>query len=110
MGEVTVNSVVNIINGEKSDLISGAEQAEMDENQDTDIKDMLVIDCISRSLFQDNEFSNELDSISRVIKEKKVGIPLEGILSLGEISSYGDGYLEFFNKTIVVGAFLNHDR
>ena len=35
---------------------------------------------------------------------------MDGILSLGEISSYGDGYLEFFNKTIVVGAFLNHDR
>ena len=58
----------------------------------------------------EGHIKNELDSISRVIKEKKVGIPLEGILSLGEISSYGDGYLEFFNKTIVVGAFRNHDR
>ncbi|MEL6559656.1 MAG: FIST C-terminal domain-containing protein [Bacteroidota bacterium] len=110
VGEVTVNSVVNILNGEKSDLISGAEQAAMDAFQDTAVKDMLVVDCISRSLFQDDEFSNELDSISQVIKEKKVCIPLEGILSLGEISSYGDGYLEFFNKTIVVGAFQNHDR
>jgi len=31
----------------------------------------------------------------------------EGILSLGEISSYGDGYIEFFNKTIVVGVLYH---
>lgn len=110
VGEVTINSVVNILNGENSDLIAGAEQAAMDAFQNTAVEDILIVDCISRSLFQADEFSNELDSISRVIKEKKVCIPLEGILSLGEISSYGDGYLEFFNKTIVVGAFQNHDR
>ncbi len=28
-----------------------------------------------------------------------------GIFSLGEISSYGKGLLELFNKTIVIGTF-----
>lgn len=109
VGEVLSNSVVNILYGEKSDLIAGAQQAAIDAFQNEEIKDTLIVDCISRCLFQDEEFSNELNSIQQVIKEKKINIPSEGILSLGEISSYGDGYLEFFNKTIVVGAFQNHD-
>jgi hypothetical protein len=30
---------------------------------------------------------------------------MQGLLTLGEIASLGDGTLSFFNKTIVVGAF-----
>jgi len=30
---------------------------------------------------------------------------VKGALSLGEIASLGEGYLELYNKTIVVGTF-----
>jgi len=33
-----------------------------------------------------------------------------GMLTLGEISSYGEEFLEFFNKTIVVGILYERER
>lgn len=110
VGEVHNNSVVNILNGKTIDLIDGAEIAAKEALSTDMTTDVLLVDCISRSLFHEKEFTRELNKILKVINHQKLSIPLEGILSLGEISSYGDGYLEFFNKTIVVGAFQNHDR
>ena len=106
VGEVPVNSVVNILVGEADELIRNAEDAAGAITAQT--TDTLIIDCISRSLFLEEKFTEELAGIERVINTQNLSIPLEGVLSLGEISSYGDGYLEFFNKTIVVGAFQKH--
>jgi hypothetical protein len=55
-----------------------------------------VIDCISRSLFLGTDFQRELAAIDD-------GLPMVGALTLGEIANSGRDFLEFYNKTAVVG-------
>lgn len=45
----------------------------------------------------ENEFHRELDVVS------SDGLPLVGALTLGEIANTGTEFLEFYNKTAVVG-------
>ena len=103
VGEVPENSIVNILNGNKNSLITAATEAskqaydnypEKDEN-----KSLFVIDCISRVLFLDDQFQEEL---SAVYDPK---YPLFGVLSIGEIANTGRSFLEFYNKTMVA-AFI----
>ncbi|MEZ5334140.1 MAG: FIST N-terminal domain-containing protein [Methanolobus sp.] len=105
VGEVTENTVLNILKGEKSSLIASAGQAIKDcFSYDTNgIKHCFIVDCITRVLFLEDDFKEELKSISREIKRNDLAIIQEGVLSLGEIASREKGILEFFNKTIVVG-------
>lgn len=63
----------------------------------------LVFDCISRALFLDKNFKNELSVVSESFQKLAPGIQPEGALSLGEIALNGRGNLEFFNKTLVTG-------
>ena len=60
-------------------------------------KTTFFIDCISRVLFLEGDFEQELQAVSRS------GIPLIGALTLGEIANSRNDYLEFYNKTSVVG-------
>ena len=53
------------------------------------------IDCISRVLFMEDNFKKELEAVSD-------GVFTFGALTIGEIASMGDAYLEFYNKTAVV--------
>ena len=66
-----------------------------------------MVDCITRPSALGDRFSEELEAIRNQLEVNNEEQEPFGILSLGEISSYGDGLLEFFNKTIVVGTF--HD-
>ena len=77
-------------------------------NLTADIKHTFIIDCISRTLFLEEEFPKELIAISEAMPEsnEKETIP-QGVLSLGEISSSEKGYLEFYNKTLVIGILTN---
>jgi hypothetical protein len=60
---------------------------------------MLFVDCISRVLFLGEEFNQEINA---VISDT---IPMVGALTLGEIANNGRDYLEFYNKTSVIGLF-----
>lgn len=100
VGEVPEGSYIYILNGNLKSLVKGAESARdaawkgMDSS-DTN-KTIFFIDCISRVLFMENEFHQELSVVSQ-------GRPMVGALTLGEIANTGDDYLEFYNKTAVVG-------
>jgi len=59
----------------------------------------LFIDCISRVLFLDDSFPLELQAVH----ERQ--LPLIGALTIGEIANSGKDYLDFYNKTAVVGMF-----
>ena len=103
VGEVPQNTSLAILKGEKKALINAAEEAARTCKQATSSanNDYMVFDCISRVLFLEDDFNAELQAV-----KAGLGNPqgITGALTLGEISSYGEGYIEFFNKTIVVGA------
>ncbi len=109
VGSVPENSVVDILKGVPSSLIAAAGQAAADcsDINCQQLHSQMIFDCISRVLFLGEHFKEELAIVNTKMKVDGFnGTPL-GALTLGEISSYGDGYLEFFNKTIVTGAICS---
>lgn len=111
VGEVPSNTVLHVLKGRKENLIAAAQRAVADCRQHMGEQatpdHALVIDCISRALFLEEDFTRELAGIQQQMPGRGAGEQQEkvvqGVLSLGEIGSYGLGILEFFNKTIVVG-------
>ncbi len=107
IGAVPKNSVLTILKGNKKTLVDAARQAAIQglSKRNKNVNHCLIFDCISRVLFLGDDFKDELGVVLEELKEKNLDhiIP-NGVLTLGEISSFGDGgKLEFFNKTIVVG-------
>ncbi|MEW6618918.1 MAG: FIST C-terminal domain-containing protein [bacterium] len=104
VGEVPQNSVLSILRGNKASLIQAAGQAASDCQNlvGEKVSHCLVADCISRALFLGEDFEKELALVKQKIATINDKCMPEGMLTLGEIASYGERFLEFFNKTIVV--------
>ncbi|HAZ31579.1 MAG TPA: hypothetical protein DCY61_02595 [Dehalococcoidia bacterium] len=104
--EMPENSMLIITKGYPEKLIEAAgraaEQARtaFETRKKITPQNVLVVDCITRALFLKNRFEDEL----RLIKSRAGGgvFPF-GFLSLGEIASTGDKYVELYNKTVVIG-------
>jgi len=107
VGDVPENAALSILKGEPRLLVSAAGQAAREALLDggdpaRPVRHCLLADCVSRSLFLGERFSEELDEIADGLGGGAEGCQPVGMLTLGEISSHGEGYLEFFNKTSVV--------
>ncbi len=102
VGEVPAGCFVRILNGNPETLIMAAnkarELAEKSSPHNGKPADAFIIDCISRALFLEQRISEELVAAAGTHR-------LFGALTLGEIANNGRDYLEFFNKTTVVGIF-----
>jgi len=101
VGEIPEGSFVHILHGRPDSLVAAAglakQRAEASfPGQRADW--LLLIDCISRVLFLADDFGRELAAI----RDHR---PLIGALTIGEIANSGLDCLEFYNKTVVVGAF-----
>jgi len=100
VGEVLAESHIDILHGDRGTLIHAAQQAALISRRSFPGADespfTFVADCISRVLFLGDEFEHELQAISQ-------GNSMVGALTLGEIANNGRSYLEFYNKTVVVG-------
>ena len=97
VGEVATGSFVHLLHGEPAALIAAAGQAAAKANSGGRPDDLrLFIDCISRMLFLEQRFAEEL---AAVYDET----PLIGVLAIGEICNNGQDYPEFLNKTAVIG-------
>ncbi|MCA8980296.1 MAG: FIST C-terminal domain-containing protein [Planctomycetes bacterium] len=109
VGEVPENAVLNVLNGDSDSLIAAATLAARDcaPATGTVLHGAMIVDCVSRTIFLAERFAEELDAVQESLRKLDSQIPLWGMLSLGEISSHGEGYVEFFNKTIVTAVF--HD-
>ena len=104
VGNLSQNVSLNILCGDNQKLVESASAA-ADEAIDESTQDMLIVDCISRVLYLEDSFDEELGAVKRVIQKKGGEVKSEGVLSIGEISSSKEGYLELYNKTIVVSSF-----
>ena len=58
----------------------------------------LLFDCISRAMFLEDRFPEELKNI-----QDKLAYPVEGALSIGEVSSLDTGELVIHNKSTILG-------
>ncbi|GAV19939.1 hypothetical protein MMIC_P0900 [Mariprofundus micogutta] len=109
VSSVPENSVLHLLHGNSNTLVEAASMAADDCQlpHDQQASHCLIIDCFSRTLALGDKFESELKAVSdRLNKHGQQAVP-EGAVTLGEISSYGDDYLELFNKTVVIG--LLHD-
>ncbi len=95
VGDVAVNAFVSILHGTNESLVTAAKEAK-DNAYLKGSHFTLFIDCISRVLFMDELFHQELEAIY------EEDVILIGALSLGEIANNKKHYLEFYNKTSVV--------
>lgn len=100
VGEVPPQTHVHILHGDHASLLAAAENAaalaHAHYRGSAPARSVFVIDCISRVLFMGERFDDEMHAIA-------CGLPRVGALTLGEIANSGRDYIEFYNKSIVVG-------
>lgn len=102
VGEVPEGSFVRILNGTPESLIQAASEVRYRAQQAFSAVSSnppslgCFIDCISRVLFMQEGILEEFEQVSG-------DYALFGALTLGEIANSGQDYLEFYNKTAVLG-------
>ena len=104
VGDIPVNSTINILKGKEENLIESSGLAAKNAIEQLPCEDqehnVILFDCISRSIFLGDRFIDELAQIKKYMKPSK---NLFGALTLGEIANNGDEYITFYNKTCVIG-------
>ena len=109
IGEVRPNTVLHVLKGHPDSLLFAAQKAVKDcgasPEQPIIAESTFIVECITRNLFLGEQFAKEIDFIHESLVIQNQTQEPYGVLSLGEIASYGDGLLELFNKTIVVGIY-----
>ena len=96
---VDEGSCVQVLYGNLETLVDGAAEARKKaECKDKEENSTFIIDCISRALFMEGKFEEELKKLDPQSNSF-------GALTLGEIANNGDEYLDIYNKTAVVGIF-----
>jgi hypothetical protein len=94
--EVPGGEYIRIMHGNMASLLEGANSAVSKSKINTqDEITQFCIDCISRVLFMQEEFTEELSFLNQ-------NQTANGILSIGEIANPGNASLELFNKTVVI--------
>lgn len=97
--EVPSQAIGYIMEGRLENLILAAEKAtQKAASAVSEHAFVLLFDCISRALFMDEQFQEEIQIIKNVIGTE---IPLMGALTFGEVGCYDTAPL-FHNKTTVV--------
>ncbi|HHW68193.1 MAG TPA: FIST domain-containing protein [Epulopiscium sp.] len=99
IADVPENSVIYVLKGNKDTLLNSSMEVARECSMNAPMKyHPLLFDCISRAMFLGEFFKQELTNI-----QSKLKYPLEGALSIGEISSLKNGMLEIHNKSSILG-------
>lgn len=103
VGSIPVNSMVYLLKGSIDTLIASAKQAAIAATNkvDDDFSATMVFDCISRVLYMEDDFNQELDLIAEQCSEQI----FFGVLSLGEIANNQSGAIKLLNKSTVIGSW-----
>ena len=104
LGEISENTILHIVKANNQDIINAAGEAAKACKipKQKKIKHNLLIDCITREQYLQDQFKQELQAVKRHLKIEEEEHNLHGVLSLGEISSFGESFIDVFNKTVVV--------
>ena len=108
VGNVAENSLVYILNSNKEQLIDAAALAtkeiapKLNLATSANANYIMVVDCISRSLFLNDDYQQEVNAINDNLPDD---IFPAGVPSLGEIKNTTQGAVQFLNKTLVLGGF-----
>lgn len=98
IGHVPINTVINILKGDKQTLLNATHNA-VQEAIKEGCKIAIIFDCFTRKNFLEEKFEDELD----IIHQKNNAIKLIGVISMGEVANNGQEYVNFLNKTCVIG-------
>ena len=101
--EVPENSALYILKGEKTKLIEAASLSCLEAlNQLTGEPNCcFLFDCVARLLFLGDDFDKEIKIVSDTLATRFKNIQIEGVLSMGEVSTFKNGRLEIYNKTVL---------
>ncbi|NLM13499.1 MAG: FIST domain-containing protein [Candidatus Methanofastidiosa archaeon] len=99
VADVPESSLIYVLKGNKDTLLNASLEVVKECSINAPVKyNPLLFDCISRAMFLEGLFNQELVNI-----QSKLRFPLEGALSIGEIASLKNGIIEIHNKSSVLG-------
>jgi hypothetical protein len=103
-GEIPENAVLYILKADPARLVeaSGRAAREARPEDPAQVSQCLIADGVSRANLLGRHFAAELAAVHDGLGPAARSCPPIGILTLGQVASYGRGYLEYFNKTCVV--------
>jgi hypothetical protein len=101
VGEFDHDCFVYLLSSDLASLLAASAEATRKADQDlkSRSKSRVVFDCISRYLLLKDDFQQEMAMFSAD------QLPVSGVLSIGEVASNSDGFLDFYNKTTAVASF-----
>lgn len=102
-GRIPQHAVLSVLRGESESLLTAARQVAEEvrsmKPSGSAAPKAFVADCVTRETALGERFQEELDILTEVF-----GSDVVGALTLGEVASGRDRFIDFLNKTIVVGA------
>lgn len=98
IGMIENNSVINILKGNKKTLIKATKKASKQVISKFS-ESVFMFDCLTRKDFLEEEFEKELD----IICKQKKSMNVIGAITIGEVANDGQSYINFLNKTCVIG-------
>jgi hypothetical protein len=102
VGRIPDNTMLYILSGEAQRLITASIESVHNAAAQLPAEEIVhegfLFDCISRQLFLQDKFVEELDGISHSVNQDT---PILGVLVLGEVASGASGTINFHNKTAV---------
>jgi hypothetical protein len=100
-GDMPTGSFVDILSGDVQSLLQATRTAKQrrDDYRPAGLTNPLdlFIDCISRALFLEGQYPQEIQAAFTP------GQPMVGACTIGEIANTGNEFIEFYNKTAVLG-------